>query len=258
MSGKVGSITTGIITDGLVFNMDAANRASYPKTGNKTFNTIDTAISGTFNADAEFDSSTITPSFAFDGATDYINGTSQEIPNVSGSSAGTWSAWVKWSGSTGSRTGILTMAQPEGYAALGSQWFVASIYKWSNFTRISFTLSNGNAGALDISITPGDYGTALTANVWYNTTFVMDASESGVNRLKGYLNGIYRVNASSDTFGSNSPQIPRGNQIQLGNYIHPDFGAYMIGNIGPCQIYNRALSANEVLHNYNALKDRFN
>ena len=258
MSGKVGSITTGIITDGLVFNMDAANRASYPKTGNKTFNTIDTAISGTFNADAEFDSSTITPSFAFDGATDYINGTSQEIPNVSGSSAGTWSAWVKWSSSTSSKTGILTMAQPEGYAALGSQWFTVSIYKWTNFTSISFTFANGNAGSFDTGITLGNYGTALTANVWYNTTFVMDASESGANRVKGYLNGIYRVNASSDTFGSNSPQIPRGNNIQLGNYIHTSFSGYMIGNIGPCQIYNRALSASEVLHNYNALKDRFN
>ena len=29
------------------------------------------------------------------------------------------------------------------------------------------------------------------------------------------------------------------------------------GNIGPAQIYNRALSANELLHNYNALKGRF-
>ena len=28
MSGRVGSITTDIIADGLVFNMDAANRAS--------------------------------------------------------------------------------------------------------------------------------------------------------------------------------------------------------------------------------------
>ena len=49
-----------------------------------------------------------------------------------------------------------------------------------------------------------------------------------------------------------------GNNIQLGNYNHTSFGGYMIGNIGPCQIYNRALSASEVLHNYNALKDRFN
>ena len=36
MSGRVGSITTDIIADGLVFNMDAANRASYPRTGPTT------------------------------------------------------------------------------------------------------------------------------------------------------------------------------------------------------------------------------
>ena len=41
MSGRVGSITTNIVTDGLVFHVDAANRASYPKTGTKLFNTIE-------------------------------------------------------------------------------------------------------------------------------------------------------------------------------------------------------------------------
>ena len=47
---KYGSITTGIIADGLVFNMDAANRAStIPSTSTTTaFNTVDTAISGAF------------------------------------------------------------------------------------------------------------------------------------------------------------------------------------------------------------------
>ena len=32
---------------------------------------------------------------------------------------------------------------------------------------------------------------------------------------------------------------------------------YANGSIGPIHMYNRALSANEVLHNYNALKGRF-
>ena len=39
---KFGSITTPIITDGLVFNMDAANRASYPRIGTTWFDTIGT------------------------------------------------------------------------------------------------------------------------------------------------------------------------------------------------------------------------
>ena len=64
---KYGSITTGIIADGLVFNVDPANRAStIPSTSTlKTFNTINSSQSGSFNSTGIFDSSTITPSFAF-------------------------------------------------------------------------------------------------------------------------------------------------------------------------------------------------
>jgi hypothetical protein len=46
MSGRVGSITTDIIADGLVFNMDAANRASYIPDATTAFNTIDLSNSG--------------------------------------------------------------------------------------------------------------------------------------------------------------------------------------------------------------------
>ena len=46
MSGRVGSITTDIIADGLIFNMDAANRAStIPSTSTTTtFNTLNTSL----------------------------------------------------------------------------------------------------------------------------------------------------------------------------------------------------------------------
>ena len=71
---KYGSITTGIIADGLVFNVDPANRASTipSSTTSKTFNTLDTSISGSFINDTIYDSSTISPSYAFDGTGDYI------------------------------------------------------------------------------------------------------------------------------------------------------------------------------------------
>ena len=75
---SIGSITTGIIADGLVFNMDAANRAStIPSTNtDKTFNTVNMAISGAFSGNAQYDSSTISPSFGFDGVSDTITTTS--------------------------------------------------------------------------------------------------------------------------------------------------------------------------------------
>ena len=41
-----GSIRTPIIPDGLVFNMDAANRASYIPNANKSHNTINLSQTG--------------------------------------------------------------------------------------------------------------------------------------------------------------------------------------------------------------------
>ena len=73
MGVQGGSITTDIIRNGLVLNIDAANRAStIPSTSTtKTFNTVDTSISGSFINDTMYDSSSISPSYAFDGTGDY-------------------------------------------------------------------------------------------------------------------------------------------------------------------------------------------
>ena len=43
---KFGSITTDIIADGLVFNMDAANRASYVPNATTSYNTLDLSNNG--------------------------------------------------------------------------------------------------------------------------------------------------------------------------------------------------------------------
>jgi hypothetical protein len=42
-----------------------------------------------------------------------------------------------------------------------------------------------------------------------------------------------------------------------GRLLNGSVNAAFNGDIGPVQIYNRALSASEVLQNYNALKSRF-
>ncbi len=74
MSGRVGSITTDIIADGLVFNMDAANRTStIPSTSTlKTFNTLNLSQSGSIITDATWQAGS-NPTFDFDGSDGYIN-----------------------------------------------------------------------------------------------------------------------------------------------------------------------------------------
>ena len=78
MGIRRGSISTPIIADGLVFNMDAANRASYPAQrtfaiaeSGSCYNTLDLSISGSFISDPTF---TTNPSaWVFDGVDDYID-----------------------------------------------------------------------------------------------------------------------------------------------------------------------------------------
>jgi hypothetical protein len=66
-----------------------------------------------------------------------------------------------------------------------------------------------------------------------------------------YINGVFKDNTSkSGTIDDNGSDFYIGYLAGIPSYAFN-------GNIGPIQIYNRALSANEVLHNYNALKSRF-
>ena len=70
MSGRVGSITTDIIADGLILNIDPANRASYPKTGTIVNDTIGTNNS-TLQSSGMFEN-TNSGVFDFDGGTNYV------------------------------------------------------------------------------------------------------------------------------------------------------------------------------------------
>jgi len=87
--------------------------------------------------------------------------------------------------------------------------------------------------------------TQLSANTWYNATVTL--SSNGEANL--YLNGI------SDGSGTNLLASPTSNVLFVGktNSSNEEF----TGNISQVTIYDRVLTAAEVLQNYNALKDRF-
>ena len=68
-----------------------------------------------------------------------------------------------------------------------------------------------------------------------------------------YINGQRATNAAyvEPTSGNTESDYTYSN---LGSRSD---GYHFIGDVSTMTIYNRALSANEVLHNYNALKGRF-
>jgi len=229
---KFGSISTPIIADGLVFNMDAANRAStIPSTStDKAFNTVDLSQSGSFINDTIYDSSTITPSFAFDGSADYINySADQDYGKIN-----TISLWYN---RPSSATQVLF-----GNSANNA---------WYNYT-VRIATDGGIKYATDAQVGQVDFnsaGTKALANVynaWVNITItrVNDACNCYINAVD---------NDGEKTFSNGSRAIIV-NKIGIAG----DNASFAFtGNIGPIHVYNRALSASEVLHNYNALKGRF-
>ena len=219
---KYGSITTGIIADGLVLNIDAANRAStIPSTNTtKTFNTVDTSIFGSFINDQMYDSSTITPSFAFDGTADYIiiNGFNDITVN-------TVSAWFKVSHTTN------TVMMEKGTNA---KMMFQPVADGTGIWYANLKFYNGGAG----------YADDVMDGTWKNWVQIEDTDFSYF-----YINGVLQNSQANTSNSTNS------NPIVL--MARNGGAADQVGNVGPVQIYNRALSANEVLHNYNALKGRF-
>ena len=87
MGGRVGSITTEIIADGLIFNMDPANQASYPiqrtlatAESGSCFNTLDLSQSGSFISDPQFITQPTSAScWNFDGVDDNIDTTTTTL-----------------------------------------------------------------------------------------------------------------------------------------------------------------------------------
>jgi len=241
---KYGSITTGIIADGLVYNIDAANRASTtPNTSTtKTFNTINMAISGAFSGHAQYDSSTISPSFGFDGISDTITTTSG-LDFFNGTDQFTVELWFLLTDDRSQNKDVIS----KGNTSTNNTQFFIRKGKNTNGNKIFGFLDN--AGSKYVG-----GATAVSNDTWINVAFVYKGYESS-NNDKGriYLNGVN----DSNSFASGLPSslVTTTQPLRIGEWqtVATDFE----GNVGCVHIYNRALSANEVLHNYNALKGRF-
>ena len=217
-----GHAAPNIVEDGLVFLIDAANpRSTIPSASTtKTFNLIDTVISGSFINDTMYDSSSISPSYAFDGTGDYIT-----IDGFNDITVNTISAWFKFSW-TGNKivmekgTNTKMMFQPNSDKGI---WYA---------NRKFYNPYSG-------------YADDVMDGTWKNWVQIEDTDYSYF-----YVNGVLQNSQSNTSNSTNS------NPLVIMNRSGGSFG--QLGNVGPIQMYNRALSAQEVLQNYNALKGRFN
>ena len=230
MGIRRGSISTPIIADGLVFNMDAANMASYPKAGPTAHNTINAVNSGSFQDDTIF-STDQGGAFNFDGVDDYID-VGTPIPQAT--TAITVNAWFKGT-AQGSNSGanVIFAGNPG--------------------------LSHGPYLGYDYNNEKIFFGVYINQTYNQVTGFTQDTIWnvcSTFNRptLKTYKNGVL---ADTDTQNTNVAYQNNTSGNRIGEWGYAGYQRNFNGQIYSVQVYNRELSSTEVLHNYNALKSRF-
>jgi hypothetical protein len=234
----------GIVTNGLVLDLDAAKVASYPGTGTSWYDISGNNNNGTLTNGPTFSGIGKQASIVFDGVDDYVGGTGIDAASTAlgGSRGVTISMWVK-------RT-ILSSGTPRtffGFSNTSLSHKLLLSFTTDNLIQV-FGRSATETGQSVITTT-----SFTSTSDWYNVTGVWIY---GTNTILCYVNSILQPTTGTVTFSQSTLQA--GTSANL-NRIGSELASSTLfpGNIASTQIYNRALSADEVSQNFNALRGRY-
>ena len=221
------NINPTIVTSGLICCLDPYSVKSYPGSGTSVVNLAAASNLGTLVNGPTYSSG----AFVFDGANDYIltNNTSLgNIPVISHSI---------WFYPTGAGIIVSEIGQTDPY----SGWRDSNI-EINSSGVISIATWNGSSLSNRVN------SSAQPFNTWYNLTMTYSGTV-----LTAYINGV-SIGTSTFTRG-----VPTNQFYAIGasNITNMGTSTNGIGKAGMFLVYNRALSAAEVLQNYNALKGRY-
>ena len=221
-----------IIKDGLVFYIDPANPKSYVS-GDTFCHNLKNPEIGTLSNGAMFDSLN-QGSWTFNGSTENINFGDEEFGIPDGGSF-TISVW--FNPSVLSDINEYPAIIQKGFTILGGFEMLLDRYSTTELGKVIFVVNDRNCTST----------TQCEVGKWYNVTGTQSASDS---KPRIYINGVLEFTQSTTSFLNTSNPLMVG--MRFGG------GAWFGGKIGPTMMWNRGLGAEEILHNYNALKTRFN
>ena len=226
-----------IVRDGLVLHLDA--KYSYDGLW------YDMSGSG---FDAEVDGPTYSSadggSLFFDGTNDYVSVPALTAKLVDRLTVSIWfkqtdvsaDSWLIGSNNAANNNDFFEMFADESYSTFSDTFTWRVTGSTGADTRLAFA------------------NNSQEVNTWMNLTGTWIANEE----LRGYKNGVEDVSSPIAQSGNQGVLNENGGLIHIG--VRNTGGSaqrWFDGNIAIVQIYNRALTAAEVLQNYNALKDRF-
>ena len=216
-----------IVTDGLIFAVDAGNLVSYAGGGYNLTSLIG-SNTGTLTNGVGFDSN-YGGSFDLDGVDDYIT-----LSTAVSNTIYTLNFWYKTGANDGSYGYFSTdsSSPSKGFAISEGGTFGGLSYgKFYYYDGVSVNVLNQT--------------TLLTTNKWYNIAAVIDTSS---NNIKVYINGVLDVNQTINAMATSVDEIGRWKSGNV-NFLNGSMASY--------KIYNKALTSSEILQNYNAIRARF-
>jgi len=236
-----------IISDGLVIYLDAANLRSYAGSGTFWYDLSGTANTAYLINGPSFSVAGGSSVISCDGANDYI-----EIIDNSSLDFGTNNFTVEyWAKKTEATTGFDNIWGPNKWYSGGGG---AGQNEWS------LTIGNGSGGngdVFELGIESGStyYGITNSSYTLLNNWKQYVGIRSGASLLL-YLNGV-AIGTSSPSGMSSSTAINNiaGRNLRINNSGLNNF--FTKADNAILRIYNRALSATEILQNYNATRKRF-
>lgn len=215
-----------IVKDRLVIALDPANVKSYPGSGSTWYD-----ISGNDNHATLFNSPT------FSGGTIELNGTNQYAQITANQTSldfryeQTIMVWEYHTFTSGRRN-----IWDQAYGGYGT---------WTHEQGSNINYYYGDAGVNNTPYTAlGSTGTST--GIWNCMTSVRDVSNIT------FYNSTTGASSTHSNSYADQPVTSANIRIGLG-YT----GVYWAGFMGPIFVYDKALTANEVLQNFNALRGRY-
>jgi hypothetical protein len=241
------SYNTSAVTNGLVLCVDAANTKSYPGTG-----TAWNDLSGNLNnASLNAPSFNAQGYFSWDGNAVTSVGSIANATSINFSEASPYSVELmaypntnQPGGSDAANVGEAVMLEKWNYSGTGGYPFAIRL------TSLAFSPPSWFAAAYNGTLNPA-LTTSAVRDQWSHLVAVYDWPN---NILRFYVNGVQRVTTTLTVGagGFSSPTSP----LYLGQRAGGSTNRFA-GRIGTIRLYNRALSAAEVLQNFNALRGRY-
>jgi hypothetical protein len=217
------------VTANLVLYYNPANTASYSGTGTTINSLASTNLPGTMS-----NITYTSPYFTYNGTSSQVNIADNALLEPG---AGDWTmeAWFNTTAfKTGSAGTILGKFDPGG----ASQ-------------DVSYSIRTNNTGIVYAQIGNGttvvnspNYQTVLST--WVQVVYVWKNVAS--NSLEAYINGV-SIGSTAHSFSS---ILNTSTNLYIGSYNGGEYPQYFDGRIGITRLYNAALTAEQVLQNYNA------